>query len=515
MSKMEQKRRDKEVTRAILRMFWKANFQQKWSLALAYITRAPAFTLTNVILPLYVSYGIQSIITRHFNEVNHYAWVLFFLSVLVAILIAIGAWAISLNGTSAGAYVQRQVFANYLNKDYDFYNNTFYGALGAQAARLRDAVTEYGRLVTLDIPRQVVIIVASLVILAFQAPLLAVVTLFCMTFVLSYTIISSTWRLKFRRDLSEVSSEVAGVIGDSLTHSATVKSFAAEKYEQDRLEPTLKRWMTAQYRSWLSSIPSDMGRNIMAAVTMGIMLIVTAKMYEQNRISIAIVALVQFYVVRMINVTYDIAETIKAYEVVMGSAYQPVSTMLIEPTVFDKPKTRPIAGDKSNIRVTFDNVTYRYDESAKKAFAVKDFKLDITSGQKVGLVGYSGSGKTTLTKLLLRFIDVSDGQIMVNGVDIRDLSQSDLRRLIAYVPQEPLLFHRSIGENISYGNPDASQKSIVAAAKASNVEEFVGELPKGYDTLVGERGVKLSGGQRQRVAIARAILKYAPILVLD
>ncbi|MGH7250214.1 MAG: ABC transporter ATP-binding protein [Minisyncoccia bacterium] len=141
--------------------------------------------------------------------------------------------------------------------------------------------------------------------------------------------------------------------------------------------------------------------------------------------------------------------------------------------------------------------------------------MDIKQGEKVGLVGYSGSGKTTLTKLLLRFMDVTKGSISVGDLDIRNVSQKDLRSKIAYVPQEPLLFHRSIAENIAYGKPSASKQSIHKAGKAAYVDEFVKELRYGYDTLVGEKGVKLSGGQRQRVAIARALLKDAPILVLD
>jgi ATP-binding cassette subfamily B protein len=146
---------------------------------------------------------------------------------------------------------------------------------------------------------------------------------------------------------------------------------------------------------------------------------------------------------------------------------------------------------------------------------VKDFSLTIKQGEKVGLIGYSGSGKTTLTKLLLRFMDVTDGSITINGLDIRDISQKELRSHIAYVPQEPLLFHRSIAENIGYGRPGANKKDVHKVGKTAYVDEFIKELSHGYDTLVGEKGVKLSGGQRQRVAIARALLKDAPILVLD
>jgi ATP-binding cassette subfamily B protein len=135
--------------------------------------------------------------------------------------------------------------------------------------------------------------------------------------------------------------------------------------------------------------------------------------------------------------------------------------------------------------------------------------------KKIGIVGRSGSGKTTLTKLLLRFMDVSDGSIQINGIDIRNITQHDLRNLIAYVPQEPLLFHRTVLENIAYAAPKKSTEDVAEAAKLARVDAFVEDLPNGYQTLVGERGVKLSGGQRQRIAIARAILRDAPILVLD
>ena len=158
-------------------------------------------------------------------------------------------------------------------------------------------------------------------------------------------------------------------------------------------------------------------------------------------------------------------------------------------------------------------ITFKHHDAKTPIF--NDFSLRIKAGERVGLVGISGSGKTTLTKLLLRFADVDSGEILIDGQNISEVQQVSLRENIAYVPQETTLFHRSIAENIAYGKPDATQKEIERAAKLANAHEFIQELPNGYETLVGERGIKLSGGQRQRVAIARAILKDAPILVLD
>jgi ATP-binding cassette subfamily B protein len=167
----------------------------------------------------------------------------------------------------------------------------------------------------------------------------------------------------------------------------------------------------------------------------------------------------------------------------------------------------------NNSEITLRNVDFMHDKEESKLFS--KFSLTIPGQQKTGMVGVSGSGKTTLTKLLLRFMDVSDGSIEIDNQDIKEVTQKSLHENIAYVPQEPLLFHRSLRENIAYGKPGASQKEIEKAAKLAHANEFIEKLPDRYETLVGERGVKLSGGQRQRVAIARAILKDAPILVLD
>ena len=165
--------------------------------------------------------------------------------------------------------------------------------------------------------------------------------------------------------------------------------------------------------------------------------------------------------------------------------------------------------------VDFEHLAFRYEDAAEGDYVFRDLTLHVPAGQRVGLVGRSGSGKTTLTKLLLRLSDVQEGRVLVDGQDVSRCAQQSLRRQVAYVPQEALLFHRSIRENIAYGRPDATDEEIREAAAQANALEFIDRLPAGLDTMVGERGVKLSGGQRQRVAIARAILADCPILVLD
>lgn len=513
MFKKGDKKRDKAITREIHKLFWEANFVDKPRLFITYITRIPAVVAYNIFIPLVSAYAIQAIIDGRYNDVNKYVLWILGLSVFYCVLWSIGGVMISRQAIKGSIYIQNKMFENMMEKDYEFYSNSFFGSLGAQAARIRDSFNTYGELMTLSIPKQVTIVVAGVGIIAFQSLSLAIVTLISIFFVLSYTLLTSSWRLKFRRLTSEAGSEVAGSIGDSLTHGTTVKSFAMEEYEKTRLQEPLAKWAKEQYRTWVTFVPADTGRMILAAITTCLLLFFSSKLYQDGTISITIVILIQLYVIRLVASTLDIAEIVKRYEEAMGNAYEPVKTMLI-PTKIKDPLS-PTKIGKSVDSLDFQNVTYKYPEASDSHFAVKDLSLQIKQGEKVGLVGYSGSGKSTLTKLILRFMDVSSGEILINDLDIKSVAQQDLRTLISYVPQEPLLFHRSIAENIAYAKPGANRKEIIRAAKMAYVDEFVKELPNGYDTLVGERGVKLSGGQRQRVAIARALLKDSPVLVLD
>jgi len=177
----------------------------------------------------------------------------------------------------------------------------------------------------------------------------------------------------------------------------------------------------------------------------------------------------------------------------------------------DRPGATPLRITKGEVR--FDRVTFQY--GGHKTPLYSDLSVTIPAGQRIGLVGHSGSGKTTFVKLIQRLYDVTDGRVLIDGIDVRDATQTSLRAQIAIVQQEPILFHRSLAENISYGRPGASQSDIERAAKLANAHAFIERLPRGYATLVGERGVKLSGGERQRVALARAFLADAPILILD
>lgn len=506
--------RDREASRATHILFWRANLADWPTFVIWLFTRPPALFIYNILIPFAIAYSLQAIVTRKFDQVSHYAINVIFLAIAYCVLWGLGGLAICRNGRIGTEYLQKTVFSNYLDKDYEFFNNTYLGSLGSQATRIREAFNEYEVVLTNGVTKQLIIVVSSIAIIAWQSVSLAVVTIASMGLVLAFTMLSTTWRLKYRRLLSETSSETAGVVGDALGHGTTVKSFGAEAYEKNRLDKVVKRHANAQYWTWMSSIPVDLGRMLLASIATFFLLVLTARLYQNNSISIAIVILVQLYVIKLIISTFDIADLIKSYESIMSAAHESMKTMLIEPQVVDKKEVKKLS-KTTEPTISFDNVTFKYNDAANNISAIKKFTLDIKPGEKIGLVGYSGSGKTTLTKLLLRFMDVTEGAIKIRGLDIRDVAQKDLRKHIAYVPQEPLLFHRSIEENIAYGKPSAKKSEIEKAGKAAYVGEFVKDLRDGYSTFVGERGIKLSGGQRQRVAIARALLKNSPILILD
>lgn len=511
---MAEVKRNKTVTNQVHRLFWRAMVEARSKFVITILFHSPSFFLMNIVIPIQIAYCIQAIILKDFGAVPRYAVSIIVITVVANAILAIGTWAFNRDGTIGAKYVQNRVFDNYLSKDFEFYSNTYTGALGTQAASLREAYVSYNRIMMFDIPKAAVIIIAALVVIAINSIPLAIVSILCMLLVFSFTIASGTFRLKYRRQVSEASSDLAGVVGDSLAHASVVKSFGNVRYEIQRLHKTLAKWEKAQLKSWDMFTPVNFGRNVLLAIAMAILLVMSANLYKDGVISIAIITLVQLYVVRLISTTVETANIIKEYEAVMSSAYQPIATMMLPASVTDQKPVKRL-DDTDRITITFDKATYRYPEMSDLDHAIVDFSFSIDPGKKIGLVGYSGSGKTTLTKLALRFMDTTSGSIMFNGIDLRHLAQDDLRALVAYVPQEPLLFHRSIWDNIAYAKPNASKKQVEKAAKLAFVHDFVKDLPQGYQTVVGERGVKLSGGQRQRVAIARALLKDAPILILD
>ena len=310
--------------------------------------------------------------------------------------------------------------------------------------------------------------------------------------------------------LANAENKQTGQLADAITNEMSVKSYARENLEQTRFKTATKRTKEATFNVAKVSFWRNLSMNVVNLVTFTGLLILIVMSHDWFGLTIANLVFLYSLSNSLLSNVWTINHILRSVNRAFGDAKEMVGILDL-PLIIDDKTDKPLKIKKAGIEIS--HIAFQHHEQKEALFS--DFCLETPAGKSIGLVGVSGSGKTTLTKLLLRFDDVSAGAIYIDGQDIRDVTQKSLREAIAYVPQESSLFHRSVYENIAYGKADATREEVIRAAKLANADDFIRELPNGYDTLVGERGVKLSGGQRQRVAIARAILKDAPILILD
>ena len=409
--------------------------------------------------------------------------------------------------------LRKRIFDHLSEQSMHFHNSKFTGSLVNQTTRF---VSSYERLCD-TIIWQIIPLVSSfafaLTILGFKLPLFALV----LAGLSAIFMLFAWFSFKKVRVLNEreatASSELTGQLADSITNMSAVKSYAREKHEALLFSKRNEKYQFSSLNLMRSIIKRDI---VFGTILVAISISTVIFLIGGNAwfgVPIGTLFLAYSYMTNIWGQLWQFNRILRDVNRAFGDA-QEMTEILDEPAiVFDRKGAKDLIVKSGDVE--FKNVTFWHDDASAKDKIFSGLNIAIPAGQRVGLVGHSGSGKTTLTKLILRFADVQDGEILVDDQNISEITQESLRRAIAYVPQEPLLFHRSIRENIAYGRPKATEAEIVEAAKQANALEFIEKLPDGFDTLTGERGVKLSGGQRQRVAIARAILKDAPILVLD
>jgi len=360
------------------------------------------------------------------------------------------------------------------------------------------------------IPTLFEIIVVSAILWRLYNWQFAAVTLATIVVYIAFTFIVTDWRVRFRREMNERNSEANTKSVDSLLNYETVKYFANEEHEAERYDRALRAYERAAVKSETTLAFLNIGQGTIIAIGLiGIMLL-AGQGVAAGRMTIGDFVLVNTYLIQLYQPLNFLGMVYRNIKQSLTDLEHMMSLLKIPPEVEDRPGA-PALLLKSGA-VAFRHVDFRYDPRRE---ILRDVDFAVPPGAKVAIVGPSGAGKSTIARLLFRFYDVSDGAIEIDGQDIRDVTQDSLRRAIGVVPQDTVLFNDTIYYNIAYGRPGASRAEVEEAARLAHIHDFVAALPDGYQTMVGERGLKLSGGEKQRVAIARVILKAPRILVFD
>jgi ATP-binding cassette subfamily B protein len=421
-------------------------------------------------------------------------------------------WSIVPLTSKSMSAIARESFHRVQRFSTDWHNNSFAGSTVRKITRGMWALDSLNDVLLLTLLPSLVVLVGTMVLFGARWPLMGIVMAVGVVTYLSVSVALATSFIAPAASLSNaMDTRIGGSLADSLGANAVVKAFGAESREDARLERILKKWRHRTARVWMRHIYSGTGQ---LTLTWCMRTIVTATaiwLWRQDRATAGDIAyeLTAYIVVH--GYLRDIGYHINQLQRAVNEMEEMVDLYAEPYGVADKPNAKPLAIAAGDLR--FENVTFCYAGQTRALF--RNLNVHIAAGQRVGLVGHSGSGKTTFVKLIQRLYDVPDGRIVIDAQNIASATQASLRSQIAIVQQEPILFHRSLAENIAYARPSATGEQIERAARLANAHDFIARLPRGYQTLVGERGVKLSGGERQRVALARAFLADAPILILD
>ncbi|MFD6996807.1 ABC transporter ATP-binding protein [Streptomyces mirabilis] len=395
-------------------------------------------------------------------------------------------------------------------KDAAFFHDNFAGSLTKRVLSFASRFEEFVDTMTFQVVGSFVPLVFGAVVLWRYEPLLVVglLAMIALTALCVLPLIRRRQALVDQRE--EAIARVSGHVADSLMNMDTVRAFAAEEREAAEHRSRVAASRRLMLRSWdYGNLRIDTLVAPMSVLTNALGLLLAVALGGGSHGVEAVVVAFTYYS-NATRIMFEFNQIYRRLESSMTEAAQFTELLLKPPTVLDPKTPEALLSRAADVR--FEQVTFAH-AGAQPLFEGLD--LAVPSGAKIGLVGRSGGGKTTLARLLLRMTDIDSGRILIGGQDISRLRQADLRGLMAYVPQDPAMFHRTLRDNIAFARPDATEAEIRRAAEAAHVTEFADALPDGFDTMVGERGVKLSGGQRQRVALARAILRDAPILLLD
>ncbi len=494
-----------------LYLYGRASWEHRRNALLA-LTNPLGGILTGVAVPFYASKTLGSI-TAHNGQFGKQMGILVVVAIAGLLASRVGFINLMVLQAKTMRDLNGVVFNRLMHRSVGFHTDQISGKLVSDAL---DFISSYGMLITslfnLGISFAGVLIVGLAIVAlnSWQLGLFLFIAV-CITVLWAYA--ESRTRGHLRNIRLVATKNVTAHLSDSIVNASTVKTFAMEQHEISKNQRLNDRLFGLRIKDWSRSGRSGNNRMAFLLVMLIGLLWLLNRLATSDPTVVATGIFAFTYTFTLMIRLFDINTLTRQVEEAFLQA-SPITEILQEEI-----EVQDIRG-ATNLKVAsgaieFDNVEFTYTDEKNNQEIFEDLYVSIEPGEKIGLVGPSGGGKSTFTKLLLRFADIQSGEIRVDAQNIAQVTQRSLREHIAYVPQEALLFHRSIKENILYGKPSATNVELRRAAKLAHASEFIDALPRGYDTVVGERGIKLSGGQRQRIVIARAILKNAPILVLD
>jgi len=506
----------KRTTKAfpVIKAYAKAAARYPWLLTLV-IVGGILIQVSSVVAPLFMSQFITLLSKSEVQEPAFHA--LLMLLIFGAATSFIGWIGQRISGrsilyieTSVMRDLSNEAFGYLLRHSHDFFISNFTGTLTRRVNRYAKAFEQVFDIVSMSFFSTFLFTTGVIITLSLKSLALGMALLvWCIVFTW-LQILMTKWRQEFRILKAAEDSKATGLLSDAVGNHSTITLFAAVGREIQKFAAASGALRAATVRSWLSD---DLVNGVQGLMAIGIqfgLFVGGLFLWQKGVINVGDFVLIQVYMIGLINQIWGVGSSMRRLYDGFADAHEMIEMLEKPHDIQNQPDAGELAVPAGNISFTDVSFAFKNDKPV-----LENLTLDIAPHQKVAFVGPSGAGKTTITKLLLRLYDVTGGSISVDGTDIRTVQQESLREAISFVPQDPILFHRSLRDNIRYAKEDATDDEVIAAAKKAHCHEFISGLPEGYDTHVGERGVKLSGGERQRVAIARAILKNAPILVLD
>lgn len=514
---MSEKKTKPGSAKQILRIYWQHTIKYKKQLAIIYPTMVVAQIVEDFLQPLVVSFVLTRLAQGDIQALAGNKVYLIIAGIVMTEVIGHLSW----NKIVIPHFweTQDKIMRDLNMTAYDhlqlmsmrFFNDRFAGSLVNQVNKFVGSFERLTDALTWNVFKLVVSVVATTIILAPKAPLVSVAIIVIGTIYVPIIWLYRQRQLPYNKAWAAAETERTGQLADAISNVLAVKSFSGEKDERDRM----KHKVDAVHQRSIDTMRITMRQELVTGSlqrSINVVVIITSVLLAvQGKVDVGVIYLSLTFTIAIMRRLWDLNNTFRALTRVFGDSHDMAEILEIKPEVTDQLQLKPLSIKSASIE--FSDVVFTHEPNKPPLF--DGLNLSINHGEKIGLVGMSGGGKTTITKLLLRFMDIQSGVISIGGQDISTVSQSELRKHIAYVPQESILFHRTLSENIAYGKPTATQAEIKRIAALAHADEFIDKLPNGYETLVGERGVKLSGGQRQRIAIARAMIKDAPVIVLD